>query len=243
MSLTYFSINIEADLHLDLISQYLASTTPDVICLQEVYRIHAESFAKQFGYNLHFAPNVDFRIYEGIFKPLGEWGVAILTKLTPQTKTLDYYSETPVIIPHEFLKVLRHPRALISVTLQHNDQEYIFATTHFTWALPHNADKEQAPDYSRFKKLITTMPSFVLAGDFNAPRESLVYQDLSRQYLSHIPLSVESTLDPELFRKKELNLKLVVDHLFSTKDYLVENVQVLTGLSDHRGISATITRV
>lgn len=243
MSLTFLSLNIEADLHLDSITDYLSNNKPDVVCLQEVYLVHARAWAKQFGYYLEFATNVNFTISEHIFKPLGEWGIATLTKIKPASSWMAYYTKPPLVIPHEFMKVLKHPRSLLVTTVIVDKSEYVFANTHFTWAMPKDADVAQADDFARFKDLLTRTPSLVLSGDFNASRESLVYKDLSASYISHVPQSVESTLDPELFRKKDLKLKLVVDHLFSTPDYAISNVQVLSGLSDHCGISATISKL
>lgn len=243
MALTFLSLNIEADLHLDVITDYLAINQPDVVSLQEVYLIHAQALANQFGYHLEFATNVNFTVTEHIFKPLGEWGIATLTKIKPSNSQAIYYSEPPIIIPKEFMKFLKHPRSLLVTTIISENKEYVIGNTHFTWAMPNDADVAQAADFARFQKILTTIPSIILSGDFNAPRESRVYQELAKRYMSHVPLTVTSTLDPELFRKKELKLKLVVDHLFSTPDYHIEDVKVLTGLSDHCGISAIISSV
>lgn len=240
MPVSFFSLNIEADRHLDKVASYLSANMPDVVFLQEVYKIHAEELAAQFDYHLTFVPHVDFNISEHIFKPLGEWGIATLTKVKPVNVQIAYYSEYPVVIPHEFMKTLKHPRALLVSELVIEGKQYYFANTHFTWALTTDADVAQLPDYLRLQKLLDKVPSFVLAGDLNASRDSRVYQELASRYIDQLPSSIESTLDPVLFRKPEL--KLVVDHLFSTLDYLVENVQVLTGLSDHCGIAATITK-
>lgn len=240
MSVSFFSLNIEADRHLDKVSNYLDSKMPDIVFLQEVYKIHAEKLALQFGYHLSFAPHVDFNISEHIFKPLGEWGIATLTKINPTNIQLDYYSEHPVVIPHEFMKILKHPRALLVTELVIEGKKYCFANTHFTWALTSDADVAQLPDYLRLQKLLDKLPSFVLAGDLNASRDSRVYHELASRYIDQLPVDVKSTLDPILFRKPDL--KIVVDHLFTTSDYLVDEVRVLTGLSDHCGIAAIISK-
>ena len=241
MSISFFSLNIEADRHLDKVSSYLKENMPDIVFLQEVYKIHAEKIALQFGYHLSFASHVDFNISEHIFKPLGEWGIATLTKIKPTQVKVDYYSEKPVVIPHEFIKVLKHPRALLVTKLPDGEgKKYVFANTHFTWALTSDADVAQLPDYLRLQKLLDKLPSFVLAGDLNASRDSRVYQELASRYIDQLPVDVKSTLDPSLFRKPEL--KIVVDHLFTTSDYLVDEVRVLTGLSDHCGIAAIISK-
>lgn len=240
MALSFLSLNIEADRHLDVIAAYIAKVQPDVIQFQEIYRIHAEAWATQFGYSCTFVPHVDFTVAEHIFKPLGEWGIATLTKKVPRSVWHGYYSAEPHTIPHEFMKVMKHPRALLMTELEADGTIYTFGNTHFTWAMPDQADQVQAADFARLQAYLHTYPSFVLSGDFNAPRGSLVWNELSREYITWVPESVESTLDPVLFRKP--GLKLVVDHLFSTPDYVCDEVQVLTGLSDHCAITATVSK-
>jgi endonuclease/exonuclease/phosphatase family metal-dependent hydrolase len=240
MPLSFFSLNIEADRHLAEIASYLAEVRPDVVHFQEIYRVHAETWAAQFGYTCSFVPHVDFTIAEHIFKPLGEWGIATLTKQKPVRVWHHYYSEEPHTIPHEFMRMMKHPRAILMVQVEQSETPYIFGNTHFTWALPDQADKVQAADFARLQSFLHTLPSFVLSGDFNAPRGSLVWNELTHEYITWVPESVESTLDPTFFRKP--GLKLVVDHLFSTSDYVCDDVQVLTGLSDHCGLAATISR-
>lgn len=240
MSVSFFTLNIEADKHKGNIEAYLKTNNPDVVFLQEVYKIHAEEWASKYGYHLSFAPHVDFNIYEHIFKPLGEWGIATLTKNKPTKVKIDYYSEPPLVIPHDFMKVLKHPRALLVSQIKEDGNIYSFVNTHFTWALTEDADIAQYPDYQRMQKLLDKLPSFLLAGDLNTNRGSRVYRELASRYIDHLPKNLESTLDPVLFRKPEL--KLVVDHLFSTPDYKISNVQVLTGLSDHCGITCSVMK-
>ena len=185
--------------------------------------------------------HANHQVTEHIFKPLGEWGIATLTRQKPTDINVSYYSPSPVKIPIDYYTDREgHPRALIIVKFMHNEKQYTFGNTHFTWAMPDKADLAQAPDFARFQEILLRYPSIVFSGDFNAPRETMVYRTLSNNYISWIPEAVDTTLDPTYFRKPEL--KLVVDHLFSTPDYHVNNVQVLTGLSDHCGISAVITK-
>lgn len=241
MSLTFFSLNLEADRHLTEVSEYLKKYHPDVVHFQEIYRVHAEEWGRQFGYHVSFVPHVDFNVYEHIFKPLGEWGIATLTKIKPTEIKVAYYSKSPVVIPHEFMKTKKHPRSLL-VTKLVDDKgvDYVFANTHFTWAMPDKADVEQAADFARLNVILEPYPSLVMSGDFNAPRESMVYRELATKYRSWVPEDVDTTLDPTYFRKP--GLKLVVDHLFSTSDYKVVDVEVITGLSDHCGIRASISK-
>lgn len=241
MSLTFFSLNLEADRHLIEVTEYLKKYHPDVVHFQEIYRVHAEEWGRQFGYHVCFAAHADYQVTEHIFKPLGLWGVATLTKIKPIATVIPYYSAPPHTLPTDYCTLKEgHPRAIIIIKLQSDNKEYTFANTHFTWAMPDKADVEQAADFARLKVILEPYPSLVMSGDFNAPRESMVYRELATKYRSWVPEDVDTTLDPTYFRKP--GLKLVVDHLFSTSDYKVADVEVITGLSDHCGIRASISK-
>ncbi len=213
-----------------------------MVHFQEIYLLHAKQWAQSLGYHLSFAPHADYQVSEHIFKPLGLWGIATLTKSKPSATAITYYSAPPHTLPTDYYTLKEgHPRAVIILKLTSDNKEYTFANTHFTWAMPENADVEQAADFARFQTIIEPYPSLVMSGDFNASRESQVYKKLAEKYRSWVPASVDTTLDPTYFRKP--GLKLVVDHLFSTSDYRLDHVAVLSGLSDHCALSATITKL
>ena len=79
---------------------------------------------------------------------------------------------------------------------------------------------------------------FILCGDFNAPRGKAIFQKLVKTYTDNIPKKISSTIDPVLHR--EGNLDFVVDGLFTTSHFHVKNIRIIEGLSDHKGIYATI---
>ena len=241
MSLTFLSLNIEADRHLDLVRAYLEKNEPDVVCLQEIFRIHAEQFAKKLGYHMVFAPHVIFSQAGGEFPPLGEWGIAIMTKLRVQKTDTTYYGAEGDMIPDRLNAATPHPRALLTAEIEHDGKMFLFATTHFTWAMPRAADQMQHADMLALQAVLDKLPDFVLAGDFNAPRNTELFRRFSELYRSHVPLDVETTIDQLLHRAAPL--ELVVDHLFSKGDYIVTDVNVVCGLSDHCAITANIDKL
>lgn len=56
----------------------------------------------------------------------------------------------------------------------------------------------------------------------------------------HLPLGITTTIDARFHYAGDL--QLVVDTIFATSSYAVQDVQVLEGISDHKGILATIER-
>ena len=58
--------------------------------------------------------------------------------------------------------------------------------------------------------------------------------------VDHLPATVTTTLDAKFHYAGAL--ELVVDTIFATPEYSVDDVKVLEGISDHKGILATIAR-
>ncbi len=90
-------------------------------------------------------------------------------------------------------------------------------------------------------KILTKIPELILCGDFNSPRGGGgIYDRLATQYRDHIPAHITTTIDGQLHRAGPL--QFVVDGLFSSPEYLVNQVQVVGGLSDHMAIVAKLSK-
>lgn len=239
MSLQFVQLNIESNYHIDKLEEIL-SKAPDVLCLQEIFLTHLKELSAKYGYHYSFAPCVILNDPSGKFAPLGEWGVAIMTKLPQTDCTEDYYYQSRALVPSVVNPPQAFPRPLITATIDVAGTPYTFATTHFTWAMPDAADRLQAHDLSMLQAILSKHPSLVLAGDFNAPRGGLVQTELAKKYAYYIPDTIDTTIDNTLHRAAPLYL--VIDHLFASSDYRVEDVSVQNGYSDHCAIFASITR-
>lgn len=86
-----------------------------------------------------------------------------------------------------------------------------------------------------------TFDDIVFCGDFNAPRGRTIFSALAAAYRDNIPMQYETSIDGELHRAGPL--PLMVDGLFSTPEYAVSDVALVSGVSDHCAITATIARV
>jgi len=80
--------------------------------------------------------------------------------------------------------------------------------------------------------------NIIFCGDFNAPRGRKTWSILSSKLKDNIPDEIMTTVDAKIHRAG--NLMLVVDGLFTSKNYKVTGVRVISGVSDHCAIVANI---
>lgn len=243
MSLKLISLNIEANNHLDLILPWLQQEQADVICLQEVFKVDLPRFQAVLNMEAEFVPllNItkpnDYRL-----APAGEWGLAMLTNLPNAEFQSEYYlkhgSVTPELINGQ---PNSGDRAVLWTTITKDDQQFTVATTHFTWSPAGSQIPLQVTTYEAMVRILAKLPELVLCGDFNSPRGSGgAFDKLANLYTDNIPHHITTTIDGQFHRAGAL--KLVVDGLFTSPEYRVQNCQVVNGLSDHQAILAEILK-
>lgn len=242
MSLKLISLNIEGSRHLDRIIPFLRRERPDVICLQEVFKQDLDRFDNW--------PNGPYQATVNVTRPVkdlpghGLMGPAIHTRLPLKKIKSQFYS--PPITP---VPVMTRPgidnRILLWLTLTKNGRDYTVATTHFTWTADGRPDPRQRRDLTGLLKILDSIPEFILAGDFNAPRQYSTYQTLAQKFTDWVPKETATTIDPRLHSaniSQPGKLALVVDHLFTTPHYRAK-VEVRCGLSDHCALIAKIDKL
>lgn len=237
MALELLTLNIQNNRHLERVRATLVEHRPDIVCLQEAIESDCASLASSTGYTVTYAVSGYVSDQPG---PERNWGVAVLSRVPLLRHVRSYYADDPAI------RVLREPNdprgVLLIIELEHLDQPYRIATTHFTWTPDGEINALQKADFPRMKALLARYPDYVLCGDFNAPRGKEMFSRFVNELelTDHLPASVQSTIDPEFHHVK--GLTLVVDTVFSTPHYRVTNVRVLEGISDHKGILARVER-
>jgi endonuclease/exonuclease/phosphatase family metal-dependent hydrolase len=240
MPLKLLTLNIEHDRHLERVAQTIATHLPDVVCLQEVFEKDCAKLAAVGDYHVKYAISTLMpEGRKGNTSPRS-WGVAVLTRVPVHRQTLAYYADDPRI---RIFKESNDPRRLVLMTeIEHEGRFYRIGTTHFTWSRDGEAAEEQRADFARLKQVLLPYPHYVLCGDFNSPRGREMFARFTDELglLDHLPAGIKSTLDPKFHRVP--TLELAVDTIFSTPEYRVTEVQVLEGLSDHKGILARIER-
>ena len=121
----------------------------------------------------------------------------------------------------------------------HDSGSFTIATTHFPWT-----DAARTSDFQRQAcdglLRLTSGRSLVVCGDFNAPRGREIFTRLAGTWRDNVPPIYDSSIDPVLHRVPDL--RLMVDGVFSTPDYDVSAVTLHQGVSDHRAITALVSR-
>lgn len=181
--------------------------------------------------------------------------------LAPRLKDVDF-SPNSVEIPFE-VPLFSHPetmwRVLSSIEVNKDAVWYRVAHTHFTWSDNGSFTQKQAEDFKQLWPHIENLGEHVLCGDFNSPRKNHandtihagtstqaheqvnVYSMLADQLEDGIPADVTTTLDPELHRAGKLDL--VVDGMFTTPTYQIEDIRLVSGLSDHQAVVAQVSKM
>jgi hypothetical protein len=142
--------------------------------------------------------------------------------------------------------------SLLTVSISVGDTLVTVATTHFPvtdHSLPslsdHNFsdlegvdDVEHARVYlDRLIKIIRTLPApIIFTSDLNNTRGEYVYDTLAHELVDIVPTSLISSIDPELHRRPDL--QLMVDTIMTTPDVVVENFEIVQGVSDHKAFVA-----
>lgn len=242
------SINAEWGKHHETIFPFLEKEKPDVLCLQEIFQDELPIYEKLTGMKGFFKPECLFPV-SGDNSTKKLFGPAILTKYETQFG-FKYIVGDESNIP-EFSKPEDSfkERNITNIVLVWGDIKspdglvYKIATTHFTWTPEGETTDYQIEDTVKLVKFLEEdLGSFIFVGDLNAPRGKEAFSMLAEKFKDNIPEEYDSSLDDEIHRLKG-SKRYVVDGLFSTKEYLLSNVKLISGISDHRAIVADIIKV
>lgn len=244
--ISLLTINIEQHVHLDRVRPFFAEHRPDVICLQEVLEQDVERFKSDLGYNGIFSPMHDILTNNTSSQPRNRKGIAILTNGHIASSDQLFYGNFPV----QGMQA-RNPEVIVpdhavlqQMAISIDGEVFSVANTHFTWSpTGEEITYDQKQNLERLLALLERYPEVILCGDFNSPRSTrgdTIFDALATHYKDNIPVEVATTIDPELHRVGAL--QYVVDGLFSSPSYKVSDVTIWTGLSDHCGITATISK-
>ncbi|MEK7093579.1 MAG: endonuclease/exonuclease/phosphatase family protein [Patescibacteria group bacterium] len=244
-SLKLISLNIERSKHLDVVLPFLEREQPDVVCLQEVLQRDIPRIESVAG------PCVVFQVDDEHPADAPEEGVlpegnAICTFHSAKSAKAIVYagnlSAPPVVVIDEHGSPLNFGnRTLTVVDVEKDSQLFRIATTHFTWTpIGHQADDTQRRDMKALMQALDPLGELVLAGDFNTARGSEIFDAIAQKYKDNIPPECTTTIDKQFHRAGDL--QYVVDGLFSTPGYVVSDVRLVGGVSDHMAVVATVSK-
>ncbi len=222
------SLNIEGNKHLELVSQFLRKEQAHVVCLQEVFETDI-NFIKGNSYKYHYF--VPMKRYSPFTSAKG---LLTLSMLAPEKSTIEFYQGHKETIPVLPKGMQTANLSLLTLTIKKQKDVFRFINTHFAWSSKAKTTQLQRTNLKRMLSILTDIKQFILCGDFNSPRGGEIWSELARYYHDNVPSYIESTIDSNLHRKK--GLKLVVDGIFSTKQYGVRDVTIQKGISDHKAL-------
>lgn len=237
-TLKIISLNIELDRHFDRIIPFFEQQQPDVILLQEVLEKDIFFLEKSTDMESVYCTQNILGLKHGDFM----LGMLTLSKLPITQHTMQYYRRDSSNFPSRRLEGEPEltTRALSITKIAKEQQPFFLVNTHFTWSPNAKPNKDQQIDLPIMCQQLNELPEFILCGDFNAPRGTLIFDTLASQYHDNIPTQITTTIDKNLHKAGDLSI--VVDGLFTTPHYQTEDVQIVDGLSDHCAIVATVHR-
>lgn len=233
-------LNIEGDRHLQGLLTSLPLLHPDVVLLQELHEKDLSTLAEALGMaGVHYSVMGDLTCAPDEYE---SYGIAVLTKNQSQERINTVYGVFNADYPEYWDKTSDRPSncCLLAVSTEVDSAEYVVATTHGAWSPKGEIIPAQQVCMEALLKEVQALPSLILEGDFNTPRGAGLYEELSSRYRDCLPSTVTTSIDPSLHRAGAL--QLVVDGLFASSEYRLENVEVLEGYSDHKAIVADIFR-
>ncbi len=243
MSFTLVSLNIERMRHLERVSAFLKEVSPDVVCLQEVCEESLALFEAIVGNN-RFALLTVHPNDAGEPAPMLQ-GIGIFSRHRILDSVTTYYAGSEVSARTSPPHSIATDMPLLQCDLDVNGTPVRIATVHGTWTPDGMPNEAQRRDTAALLPLIESQGELVLCGDFNAPRGGEMFHEFATRWKDNIPPQYLTSIDVTLHRAgktkpHELADKMV-DGLFTTPRYSASNVRLVSGLSDHMGIVATIS--
>ena len=248
VGLKLISLNIERHKHLALVEKFLTMRMPDVVCLQEVFEHDVDRLLRAIGGS------------EYAFEPMGKrpdepspgiMGIAILSRFPIMKKEVRYYAgergELRDSTQSDTSTYNLMNRMILASDLEKDGMGFRIATTHFTWTPDGKPDDVQRNDIQNLLRILAELGDFVLMGDFNAPRGGEIFAMLAEHYKDNVPPHYVTSLDQKLHRAVESHpheiADKMVDGIFSTPNYIVTDIEMICGVSDHCALVATVSKV
>jgi len=251
VALRVASINIERSRHLARVEGFLRRQQPHVLCLQELCARDIPFFEGLFGQRLHYAPMMLHPAEEEL-EPVGV-GLVATTALAEVAEHY-YVGSRAAVRPIAFRNVRAEPgrppqktavpgsicNAVVAATVG----GFRIATTHLT-VTPHGTSTPRQRADARAllvhaRAQAAAHGGLLLTGDFNAPRGRATFSLIAQNFVDGVPPHHTTSIDGALHRAGPI--PFMVDGLFHTPSYRLENAALHTGVSDHMALTATLAR-
>lgn len=234
------SVNIEKRRHLDSLKRFFQQEQADVICMQELDKQDLALFAEVTGLPFSFTPMCKNEVTGDVM------GIGIFAKGITQYRAhfIGGFSGDSLPVIKNGSRLDEYNSVIWQVliaTITINNDLYTIATTHLPATDGGLISDFQREAFAGLEKALLAYDELLLCGDFNAPRGREIFSKLSETYTDNIPETYITSLDQNLHRAGYI--PYVVDGVFSTKHYQVENVELKSGVSDHLAIVGDVKKV
>lgn len=137
-------------------------------------------------------------------------------------------------------------RLVVCATIVKLGVKYHIATTHGMWVRGGVPNDVQRSSMRRLLEILVSEAavrgSLVLAGDMNFNRGGEIYQMFTEKLHDCVPPEIKSTLDPDHPASKK-GVQVVSDYLLTIgRGYVVSDVHLEFGVSDHAALTATVSK-
>lgn len=247
--LTVASINTEHRHGVRRVKAFLRHHQPDVMLLQEVCYSDVFEYARHLGLQhtgVAYAPISYIRhAAEPHAKP-DKLGLAILSRVPLEDiRHCDLLGRTPDPRDTRRIEGNHIQQNMLLATVQDAaGHSYRIATTHLDVTCHGAVTLRQLLSVTHLLNIAQREASahggLLLAGDFNAPRGRQAFNRMTKVFTDNIPPEYDSSLDPVLHTRAGHKPQRMVDGLFTTPEYRVEDVQLHCGVSDHQAITAKV---
>lgn len=239
----FLSCNIEGNRHFVRILPLLKREQADVVALQEVFECDLEELRQASGLSHYvFYPQANITLPNDHLPLRGPWGVAIFANEIVEEKHHYYFGHENgqlAVFDNDHPSLI--DRVALAVKARVAGQDFQVLTVHFTWSGEGAVNEAQRRDYLELSNFMKQFDEMILCGDLNTPRGYEIWDDLAKKYTDNMPSTIDTTIDKNL-HKSGKDIRLVIDALFTSPHYLVDEVRVLPDTSDHMAVVAEIER-
>lgn len=245
MSLSIASINIERSRHLSRVAAFIERERPELLCLQELCERDIPFFEALMGGAMAFAPMARYP-EEG---PANVVGVGMLARGGALANLkAEYYSGSPERIQEMAFvtlegKRMADPLSIAEVMLSATVDGFRVAVTHLNVTPFGSSTPYQRESAGKLIALAqaqaTAAGGLLLTGDFNAPRGRATFDLIAEHFIDGIPAHYASSIDGSLHRAGDI--PFMVDGLFHTPNYRLDDARLTTGVSDHCAVSCRLS--
>ncbi|MBP6881501.1 MAG: endonuclease/exonuclease/phosphatase family protein [Candidatus Pacebacteria bacterium] len=231
------TLNVERSKHLDLVLPFLEREQPDVLCVQELCAGDVEKFCEVMGEYFVTVPLAKHTVDGGECL----FSIGIFSRHTIYKKEVSYHHGSADVVPlfkQEDQRTIN--RAFLWCDVVKGGEVFRIGTTHFTWTPDGEADDEQRKEVGDLLRILKEQKEIVFTGDFNAPRGREIFSRIAERYKDNVPPEYTTSIDGVIHRAGAL--PLMVDGIFSTPGYLVSNVRMVCGVSDHCALVAEVEK-